>query len=226
MHPVSGYIIARDEDRSLNASVTCLLRYTDDLLLIHTGDLPELPKDERLRLVYRRQPGERYDFDQPSLRTWAMQTCFHPWILTIDGDELLTDENPDYYRNLDVPLSFPTYNLINLDRCILSYNHQDYKWYPDYHLRFFHRDDFSFDQSQRHCRLRLRGSGYDGLFCSEKTHVHVWHLHHFVKTTWNLDAPDVEIETMPVEKPVPQDMALVKHRDDFTIQKSCCTEAR
>lgn len=81
------------------------------------------------------------------LKNLAAQKCSHPWILSLDADEVLTSELPADL-NPACSYSFPFHNYYNgkwIKWC---------GWYPDRHVRLYHKDHARFSDDQVHEKIQ------------------------------------------------------------------------
>jgi glycosyltransferase involved in cell wall biosynthesis len=158
-------MIVHNEHRSIEAAVRCLLYHCDDVLVVDgnstDGTLEKLlalcREFRNLRLVVWSQNSSRYHsaWNEPLRRNWAIKACLNDWILTLDGDELLSDLPANYFREIETPLYFDRYNLLNRREVIIHYQSPEKleTWYPDHQVRYFNRMEVHYTDHALHCYL-------------------------------------------------------------------------
>lgn len=216
-HPVSGYMIVRNEVRSIEASARCLLGYCDDVLVVDGGStdgtlekLLALRREfDKLRVIIWTQRGSKYHpkWKEPDRRNWAAQACLHDWVLTIDGDELLDDVTEDYFRNLKNPVRFIRHNLLTRREIILRWHTANgwESWYPDYQVRYFNRTRCRYTDHPLHCYLIDENNQpiWPGV---ERSSVEMFHYHALVHPDRKWDNPGMRVflEIDVLRKPLPE----------------------
>lgn len=134
MHSFSAVIIARDEADNIEACLAPLLRVADEVLVLDSGSLdgtPELCRKLGARVVEQNWQGYAETKNQ------ANALAKHNWILSVDADEVVSEELLLTLRQLE-PEQGTVYALDRQTNYCGTWVHHS-GWYPDWKLRFFDR---------------------------------------------------------------------------------------
>lgn len=166
---VSGYILTKNNARSLPWALKSLQGMLDELVIVDSGSTDETLDIARIytdRIYYK----ELVDFaDQ---RNYAISLCKGDWIYTMDADEVMGENFPQLFQYLDRKyraLLIPRYNLVSLNpTTFLKKPH-----YSDWQVRAFRNDGQCYydtvhkvHHQLRNCRPRLK-----------VPFVNIFHLH-------------------------------------------------
>lgn len=135
---VSGYIITKNNAKSLNWALESVYKYLDEIVIVDSGstdDTLEIAKKYDAKIYFN----EFKDFS--AQRNFAISKCTGDYIFTMDADEVMGENFSQAFSYLKSKkyraILFPRYNLISLDPCvhIKSHNH-----YSDWQARLFIND--------------------------------------------------------------------------------------
>ena len=211
MHPVSGYIIFRDAPL-IELAVQSILPYVDDLYLLDRSEKETaFPSHNhpKVRVAHRPQAGDYFgtDWKETDWRNKCINAkCQHDWVLAIDADEVLDDLPHDTFRNCEETLKFQTLNLYDLNHYVVKNNSAaNYNWWPDWHVRFWDRRVFNYNESELHCNL-VNKAGENAVPLSKDIGLAIWHLHVYARPerrAFFLNRPEV-LELADITGPKPK----------------------
>ncbi len=173
--PFSAVVVAKNEAQNIEACLKPLLRIADEVLVADSGSHDETPAIAQklgARVIHLKWEG----YAQTKNR--ANQQAKHDWILSIDADEVLSEELEKNLQSLK-PREHTVYAL---DR-ITNYCGQWVKhsgWYPDWKLRLFNRAHSHWEGAFVHERLhlpkgtkteRLKGKLFHYSYRTEEEHL-------------------------------------------------------
>jgi len=145
MFVISACILTKNSERSLPNTLAALKSF-DEIIILDTGS------NDRTMSIAQAFCNTRV-FQTPftgfgSLRNYAASLAKHDWILAIDSDEVLSEElqheifslslNPSCVYEIDF------WNYYNEKRIIGC------GWYPERHIRLYHRSSTQFSDSSIH----------------------------------------------------------------------------
>jgi glycosyltransferase involved in cell wall biosynthesis len=147
-------------------------RVADEVIVVDSSDdgTGDVCREEGATVHYHPWPG---DFSVQ--RNIALGYCRCEWILSIDADELIDDlfveqwpaEEPKYNG-----YALPTYNFVRVPGepvMIRKAEGTEAPWYPDYHIRVFKNDPYTY----------YRGGLHEGLVIAGNLPVAPWHIYHY-----------------------------------------------
>lgn len=210
MHNVSGYMIILNEEILIKDSLSCILPFVDDLVIMDTGSTDKtleiiqefISKNPKIRLFQDNQTGERYGdgWNQPEKRNQCLSLCKYNWVFTLDGDELFNGPVNLFRQNVK-PMVFPRFNLMNQYVYITEVANIKTKeklyWYPDPQIRFFNKQVCVYENIPRHC-TPIKKIEKTTIY-PECTHseYHIWHCHTLVRSP-RIVLNNFDIKTSPV----------------------------
>ena len=223
-HPVSGYILTFNEERCIQASVSSLSKYVDQIVVLDAGStdstlscISNLNIRVPVDIVTLPQNSPRYSYKESYRRNICLDLCKYDWVLTLDADEVLDDSPADFYMNSVCNLKFIRLNLLTESDYIVEYHPKGKQetWYPDWQVRFFNKKVSHYPNADNGA-TPADSLGY--LIFNELTEVSrykLWHAHALVRknrNNWHLDRNRHEyVSTKPVTDPLPEHFSLI-HR--------------
>ncbi|MGI9316311.1 MAG: glycosyltransferase family 2 protein [bacterium] len=150
MSPLSGLVIAYNEEKHIRDCLISLYRVCDDIVVIDSNSedkTVEIARELGATVVIQPFLG-----DGPQ-RSAGLPHCKHPWVFYLDADERLDEDLVTELKTLDFEnQSAEAYE------CRRK-NHIDGRWikvagqYPDYICRLFDRTKTDFSPLQTHARI-------------------------------------------------------------------------
>jgi len=138
-------ILVKDAERKLEEVLTSVRGFAE-VILVDTGSTDATMK------IARQFPNvrifEREFIGFGLLRNYAATLATHDWILSLDGDEVLSDPLQQEILALqlreDVVYALPFHNYFNKKHIRTA------GWYPERHVRLYHRKKCAFSEVQVH----------------------------------------------------------------------------
>ena len=128
---LSGYIITKNNGRSLGWALESVHQYLDEIVIVDSGST-----DNTLAIAekYNAKIYHNDFVDFSAQRNFAVSKCSGDWIFTMDADEVMGENFGqifDYMKSSKYrALMFPRYNMVQLDPCIhirSSYHYSDWQ---------------------------------------------------------------------------------------------------
>ena len=165
---VSGYIITKNNGRSLKWALESVYKYLDEIIIVDSGSTDntvEIAKQYTDKIYFN----EFKDFSDQ--RNFAIKKCTGDWIFTMDADEVMGEnffEFKKYLKKSYRAILFPRYNLVSLNPIIhikTTYH------YSDWQARVFKNDGYCYYVYPVHhqlkgCKPRLK-----------VPNINIFHLH-------------------------------------------------
>ncbi len=148
--PFSAVVVARDEEHIIARCLRPLLKVADEVLLVDSGSkdrTPTIAESLGARLIHTEWQG------YAQTKNFANQQARHDWILSIDADELLSEE----LQHSLLHWQARPHTAYALDR-ITRYGDRWVRhsgWYPDWKIRLFDRRRAHWVGAYVHERLHL-----------------------------------------------------------------------
>ncbi|MDE3076870.1 MAG: glycosyltransferase family 2 protein [Chloroflexota bacterium] len=175
--PITGAVIAKDEQRHISACLESLA-WADERLVLDGGSTDDTPE------ICGRMAGvrvERRPFDDfARQRNAAMALAGHDWILFVDADERVTPELAEEVRRV---LAGPAHDGYFIPR----FNHILGKvmlhtgWYPDYQMRLLDRRHARYDEAVPVHEVVLLDRGQPGCMQNHLLHFNYDSLPQFLE---------------------------------------------
>lgn len=153
MEPLSCYILTHNSERYLRRVLSAVCQVADELVLVDSGSTDgtsEIARDYPLRFMTR--PLD--DFARQ--RTFALKSCSHRWVLTVDSDEVLDDEliaSLLKLKSSDFRLDGKAHDAYRIARRWFVMGREVHAFFPvaspDYPLRLFRKDRLSYPGTER-----------------------------------------------------------------------------
>ena len=160
---ISIFIICKDEERIIESCLKQASKVADEIVIVDSGST-----DNTLEIC------KKYT-DKVFHQDWlgfgkqkniALEKCTNEWVLSLDADEVLSDELITEIENLNLPI-MPSQSSVSLnpDAFLLARNLFIGKrkvnfggFYPDYQLRLFRKSKARFCESPVHESVELQDS--------------------------------------------------------------------
>ncbi len=134
---ISGYIITKNNERSLQWALESVYKYLDEIIIVDSGST-----DQTLEIASKYTDkiyfNEFRDFaDQ---RNNAIKRCSGDWIFTMDADEVMGEDFPQLFKFLNKKfraILIPRYNLVSLDPTTFILKPH----YSDWQARMFRNEE-------------------------------------------------------------------------------------
>jgi glycosyltransferase involved in cell wall biosynthesis len=151
MSGLSAVVITRNEAHNIVRCLRALKGVCTDVVVVDaesSDDTAALARAEGARVIVRKWT------DYSDQKNFANAQAVHPWVLSLDADEELSD---DLKRSLQDAVSKGLSGAYAMDR-LTNYCGQWVRhggWYPDTKVRLFHRDQARWEGSHVHETLAL-----------------------------------------------------------------------
>lgn len=147
---ISAVVIAKNEEKNIQECVEALLLLTDDVVVLDTGSEDktiEIAKEAGAQV--HEIPWQGYG----PTKNRAPEFSKHKWILSIDADEVLTDELIQEIKNTKlIETSVYSINILT-NYCGSWIKHSG--WFPSFKKRLYHSDFVHWDDREVHENLVL-----------------------------------------------------------------------
>lgn len=146
---ISAIVIAKNEERNIGDCVDALLQLTDDVIILDSGSTD---KTIEIALGKGAQVQSIQWLGFGPTKNLSNQYAKHPWILSIDADEVLTSDLISEIKSLILdPKNIYAINILT-NYCGSWIKHSG--WYPSYKKRLYHQDYVSWDDRKVHENLQ------------------------------------------------------------------------
>lgn len=152
MLSISAIVLTKNSEKTLSKTLESLKNFKE-VIVIDTGST-----DSSIEITKSFSNTKLYEHTFSgfgALRLTAIDYATHPWILSLDSDEILSKEAALALslKNLssNKVYSFPFHNYFN-NRFIKWCG-----WYPDRHIRLFHKDQAKFSSDFVHEKVLYEG---------------------------------------------------------------------
>jgi glycosyltransferase involved in cell wall biosynthesis len=129
---VSVVIITLNEEKMIGKVIDSLFDLSDDIIVVDSGskdDTVKIAESKGVKVIFNKWKGYSYQ------KNFGNAQCKHDWILSLDADELLSDElRVEIGQKLKGPLNV-SYE-INRKTFYMG-KLMDYMWQPDFKVRLF-----------------------------------------------------------------------------------------
>lgn len=147
---ISAVVITLNESINIESCVLTLLKLTDDVLVLDTGstdDTIEIAKKAGAQVFETEWKG------YGPTKNVAVEYAKHDWVLSIDADEILTDELIQEIKDLTLDVNkVYAINIITY-YCGTWIRHSG--WFPSYKKRLYNRKQVNWDSREVHENLIL-----------------------------------------------------------------------
>lgn len=149
---ISAVVITLNEERNIQESLQALLQLTDDVIVLDSGSQDKtisIAQSLGARVISIKWQG------YGKTKNLAKNYIKYPWILSIDADEVLTEELIEEIKTL--PLDKENVYSINIlpNYCGNWIRHSG--WYPSYKKRLYFSKEVKWDDREVHENLTWKG---------------------------------------------------------------------
>ena len=133
---ISGYIITKNNDRSLEWALESVHQWLDEIIIVDSGSTDrtiEIASKYTDKIYFN----EFKNFAEQ--RNYAIERCSGDWIFTMDADEVMGENFPQLFKFLNQKfraILIPRYNLVSLDPLAFILKPH----YSDWQTRMFRND--------------------------------------------------------------------------------------
>lgn len=173
--PLSVVILAKDEENNI---AQCLdsVSWADDIIIVDdesTDKTAEICRKFSDRVFSRKMDVEGRH------RNWAYQKAKNSWVLSLDADEMVTEDLKKEIAQAIRSDAFAAYS-IPLRNYIGGYWVKYGGWYPAAKVRLFQKDKFKYEEAEVHPRVFIDGAC--GHLKSDIIHKGYPDLEHFLSS--------------------------------------------
>ena len=146
---ISAVVIAKNEESCIVNCVKALIKITDDVVVLDSGSVDNtiaLAKDAGASVHSITWKG------YGPTKNLGISFAKHPWILSIDADEVLSDELIEEIKNLGLNPKYVYAINILTNYCGKWIYHSG--WYPSYKKRLYHSKFVKWDDREVHENLQ------------------------------------------------------------------------
>lgn len=162
---ISAIVITLNEERNIEACIQALLKLTDDVHILDSGS------SDNTREIANNAGAQVHSIEWAGYgKTKNMGVAFakSKWILSIDADEVLTDELIEEISSTTLTTSDVYAINILTNYCGSWIKHSG--WYPSYKKRLFYSPEVSWDEREVHENLHWEGEKKIVRFQNELLH--------------------------------------------------------
>lgn len=173
--PISVVVLTKNEESCI---ADCLnsIRWADEIIVVDdesTDRTIKIAKDYTDKIFTRRMDVEGRH------RNWAYKQAKNNWVLSLDADEIVSDELRQELARAIKSLDFAAFS-IPLRNFIGNYWVRYGGWYPASKVRLFRKDKFRYEEAEVHPRVFLDGKC--GHLKSDIIHKGYPDLEHFLNS--------------------------------------------
>ncbi|MFP4473874.1 MAG: glycosyltransferase family 2 protein [Candidatus Omnitrophota bacterium] len=153
MIPLSVVVVTKNEEKNMDFCLGSVSGWADEIVVVDdqsTDRTVELAKKYTDKIYHRKMDVEGRH------RNWAYAQASNEWVLSLDADEMVTEELKLEIASAIVSDQFQAYS-IPLKNYIGSYWVKHGGWYPAGKLRLFQKSKFKYEEVGVHPRAFLEG---------------------------------------------------------------------
>jgi len=150
---ISAVVISLNEERNIHDSVSALLQLTNDVVVLDSGSTDktvDIARTLGAKVVSIEWQG------YGKTKNLAIEYVKHPWILSIDADEVLTPELIEELK--DIKLDKNNIYAINILPNYCGHWIKHSGWYPSYKKRLYYTPEVQWDDREVHENLTWSGT--------------------------------------------------------------------
>jgi glycosyltransferase involved in cell wall biosynthesis len=147
---ISVAIICFNEERIIEACLMQARKLADEIIIIDSGSCD---KTLEIATKYTNKIFHQAWLGYSKQKNLAIDKCSNAWILSLDADEVLTDELIQEIKDLKIE-NFDAYKIsrkLFINKRFIRYG----GYYPDYQLRLFRKDLGKFNDREVHESIEL-----------------------------------------------------------------------
>ncbi|HOD12665.1 MAG TPA: glycosyltransferase family 2 protein [Candidatus Omnitrophota bacterium] len=151
--PLSVVVIAKNEEKNIDECFGSVFGWADELVLVDDESADrtvEIAKKYQATIYHRKMDNEGLH------RNWAYAQAHNEWVLSLDADEMVTEELKQEISAVLANTPFHAFS-IPLRNFIGSYWVRHGGWYPAGKLRLFMKNRFKYEEVGVHPRVFVNG---------------------------------------------------------------------
>ena len=150
MSSISAVVITKNEAENIKPCLLALMQVTDDIVVVDANS------SDNTKAIAKELGAQVYTYEWQGYsknKNYGNSRCQHDWVLSIDADEILSDELIATINQLE-PQEGHVYSLDRITNyCGEWIKHSG--WYPDWKIRLFNRQEIEWKGDFVHERLAL-----------------------------------------------------------------------
>lgn len=150
---LSVVVITKNEERNIDDCLGSVHGWADEIIIVDdesTDKTVELAKKYATKILHRKMDNEGIH------RNWAYAQAKNEWVLSLDADEIASDELKEEISRVLPSTQFHAFD-IPLRNYIGQYWVQYSGWYPANKLRLFMKSRFKYEEVGVHPKVFLDG---------------------------------------------------------------------
>ncbi len=151
--PVSVVVITKNEENNIDECLSSVSKWADEIIIV---DDESRDKTVNLAQKYTDRIFHRRMDNEGTHRNWAYAQAKNEWVLSLDADEMASDELKTEITTAIQDPKFSGYS-IPLKNYIGTYWVKHAGWYPAGKLRLFKKSRFKYEEVEVHPRVYLDG---------------------------------------------------------------------
>ena len=151
--PLSVVVITKNEEANIGECLGSVSGWADEIIVVDdesTDRTIEVVEDYADRIFHRKMENEG------THRNWAYSQARNEWVLSLDADEIATEELKKEISEVLLDTQFHAFS-IPLRNFIGKYWVKHSGWYPAGKLRLFMKTRFKYEEVEVHPRVFLDG---------------------------------------------------------------------
>jgi glycosyltransferase involved in cell wall biosynthesis len=149
---ISGVVIACNEETKIEACLRSLLKVSDQVVVLDSGS-----SDRTVELA--RSLGAEVHFQtfkgHIQQKNSVVNLAKHNWVLSLDADEVLSDELIAAIQAMDAPASTTAFRIKRLNNYCGQWIRYG-AWYPDRKIRLWHKEYGTWGGRNPHDEVKVR----------------------------------------------------------------------
>ncbi len=150
---ISAVLVVKNEELHLGECLQSIVNWVDEIIIVDdmsTDNTMNIAKKFGAKIFQRKLENEGIH------RNWALDQATHNWVLSIDGDEVVT---PELREEIINALANTDCNAFNIPRRNYIGDHwvRYGGWYPNSTLKLFQKSNFRFQEDHYHARITFKG---------------------------------------------------------------------
>ena len=151
--PLSVVVITKNEEKNIDDCLGSVHGWADEIIIVDDESIDktvELAKKYATKILHRKMDNEGIH------RNWAYAQAKNEWVLSLDADELASDELKEEISGILPATKFHAFD-IPLRNYIGHYWVRHSGWYPANKLRLFMKSRFKYEEVGVHPKVFLNG---------------------------------------------------------------------
>lgn len=151
--PISVVIITKNEERNMHDCLKSVVDWADEIVIVDdesSDKTVEISKSYGANIYHRKMDNEGIH------RNWAYSKARNEWVLSLDADEMVSEELRDEISAKIPSQEFQAFDM-PLRNYIGKYWVQHSGWYPAGKLRIWMKSKFKYEEVGVHPRVFLDG---------------------------------------------------------------------